>query len=47
MNVINREKEYEDIILGEELLDSIIRFQLEKAREKDDSCYTMKEVIEG
>lgn len=38
-------KEYENLTLNDELLDSIIEFQIEKARQKDSCCYTLKEVL--
>lgn len=38
-------KEYENFKLEDELLDKIIRFQVEKAHEKDSSCYTLREVL--
>ena len=37
-------EEYTDIILGDELLDKIITFQIIKARQKDDACYTVEDV---
>lgn len=37
-------EEYENLTLGDELLDNIIKFQVKKAYEKDDKRYTMEEV---
>lgn len=37
--------EYENITLKNELLNKIIKFQVEKAHEKDNECYTLKEVL--
>ena len=34
----------EKVILGDELLDKIITFQIIKARQKDDACYTVEDV---
>lgn len=36
-------KQYEDLTLDDEYLNKILRFQVEKARQKDDACYTLKE----
>lgn len=38
-------EEYENLTIGEEPHDSIIRFQLEKARVRDDSGYTVEDVV--
>ena len=35
---------YENLRLGDELLDKIIAFQLQKAKEKDDGCYRTADV---
>ena len=40
-------EEYKDLIIGEELLDRIITFQILKAREGDDACYTVEDVEEA
>lgn len=37
--------EYEKLKLNDELLDKIIRFQIEKAYENDSRCYTLKEAL--
>ena len=36
--------EYENLTLEDELLEKIVRFQVKKAYEKDNECYTLKEV---
>lgn len=38
-------EEYENLTLGDELLEDIIKFQVKKAYEKDDKCYTMEEIF--
>lgn len=38
-------REYENFSLHDELLDKIIRFQVEKAQQKDNDRYTLKEVL--
>ena len=38
-------EEYENLTIGEEPHDSIIQFQIEKARARDDSCYTVEDVV--
>ena len=38
--------EYEGLMLGDELLDNIIQFQIERACEGDASCYTVGDVLE-
>ena len=38
-------REYENLTLGEELLDNIIRFELQKADENDTNCYTVEDVV--
>lgn len=38
-------EEYSNIILGEELEDKVITFHILKARESDDACYTVEDVI--
>ena len=38
--------EYEGLTLGDELLDNIIQFQIERACEGDASCYTVGDVLE-
>ena len=35
---------YENLSLGEELLDAIIKFQVERSKEKDDKCYTLGDI---
>lgn len=37
--------EYENMTIGEELLDRIIQFQIGKALEKDAACYTIGDVV--
>lgn len=37
--------EYQNLTVGEELLDNIIRFEIEKAVEKDTGCYTVEDVV--
>ena len=37
--------EYGDLTIGEEILDKIIRFEIEKALEKDTKCYTIEDVV--
>jgi len=37
-------EEYENLTLGDELLDNIIKFQVKKAYDKDNNCYTIEEV---
>lgn len=37
-------EEYKDRIFGDELLDKIVTFQILKAREGDDACYTVEDV---
>ena len=38
-------KDYEKLTLKDELLNKIIKFQVEKAYEKDNKCYTVEEVL--
>ena len=38
-------EEYSNLVIGEEILDKIINFQIEKANEKDTNCYTVEDVI--
>ena len=38
-------KDYERLTLKDELLNKIIKFQVEKAYEKDNKCYTLEEVL--
>ena len=38
--------EFSDVVIGEDDLDAGLRFQLEKAREKDTACYTFEDVYE-
>lgn len=38
-------REYERFSLDDEILDKIIRFHVEKARQKDGGCYTLREVL--
>ena len=38
-------EEYENLTVGDELLDNIIKFEVEKAYEKDNMCYTIEEVV--
>ena len=37
-------EEYENITFGDDLLNRIIRFQIEKARKNDAACYTVEDV---
>ncbi len=37
--------EYENMTIGEELLDNILQFQIQKAIENDTGCYTVKDVV--
>lgn len=37
-------EEFKDFIIGDELLDRIVTFQVLKSRENDDACYTVKDV---
>ena len=37
-------EEYENLVIGDELLDGIISFEVEKARLRDDKWYTMEEL---
>lgn len=37
--------EFKDIIIGDETRDQIINFQIEKAGQKDTSCYTVEDAI--
>ena len=37
--------EYENMTIGEELMDNIVQFQIQKAIEKDAGCYTVKDVV--
>ena len=39
-------REYENLTIGDELLDNIVKFQIQKAHEKDTGCYTVKDVVE-
>ncbi len=39
-------KEYQDIVLSEELLNQIIKFQIEKAKQLDVCCYRVRDVIQ-
>lgn len=39
-------EEYENFSSQNELINNIIRFQIEKANQKDDACYTVKDVID-
>ena len=34
-------EEFSDIVIGEEIYDNVIQFQIEKALEKDTKCYTV------
>lgn len=36
---------YENLTLGDELLDRIIQFEIQKALEKDTECYTVEDVV--
>ena len=52
-DLMRRSGEFEELInqfsgisLDEELFNRIIEFQIERAREKDDSCYTLEELAE-
>ena len=38
-------EEYSNLRIGEEILDKIIQFEIEKAKEKDTNCYTVEDVI--
>ena len=38
------DKEFEGIVFSEDLLNKILKFQLAKAKEKDDSCYRVEDV---
>ena len=38
--------EYENLTIGDEILDRIIQFQIQKALEEDTSCYTVGVVVE-
>ena len=38
-------EEYENITFEESQLNDIAQFQIEKAKEKDDNCYTVASVI--
>lgn len=38
-------KEYEGVSFDEEILNRIVEFQIKKAAEKDDKCYTVEDVI--
>ena len=37
--------EYENVAIGDELMDKIAQFQIQKALEKDTDCYTVKDVV--
>ena len=37
--------EYSDIITGEEIINRVIQFQIQKAKEKDTTCYTVEDVV--
>lgn len=37
--------EYENLTIGNELLDNIIQFEIQKARENDVDCYTVEDVV--
>lgn len=37
-------EEYSDMILDEEILNKVITFQIIKARQRDDACYTLNDV---
>lgn len=39
-------QEYENMTIGEEIYDAVIRFQIGKARLQDDACYTVEDVHE-
>ena len=36
--------EYDELVLGDMVLDNVISFQVSKARENDDKCYTLDDV---
>jgi hypothetical protein len=38
-------EEYSNLIIGEDILDKIIRFEVEKAKENDTECYTVEDVV--
>lgn len=38
-------EEFSDVTIGEEIYDKIIRFQIEKANEKDTQCYTVEDAV--
>ena len=38
-------EEYENIALDDENSDRVLRYQIEKAREQDDECYTTEEIF--
>ena len=38
-------EEYENIALDDENCDKILRYQIEKAKEQDDKCYTTEEIF--
>ena len=37
--------EYEKLTIGDEVMDRIVQFQIQKAIEKDTDCYTVKDVV--
>lgn len=37
-------EEYKDLITGDELMDKIVKFQIMKSKEGDDTCYTVEDV---
>ena len=38
-------EEYENVYFGKDILNQIVRFQIEKSRMGDDKCYTVEDVI--
>ena len=39
-------EEYDDFKIEDEIMYSVIRFQLERAAKKDNVCYTVEDVVE-
>lgn len=37
--------EYENLTIGDDTMDKIIRFEIQKASEKDTDCYTLEDVV--
>lgn len=40
-------EEYENLTLEDELLNKIIKFEVKKAHEKDNQCYTLEDLDRG